>query len=190
MAESERQFHWVEWDQPRSRVWMVQLGLFVIYQPGEKVCDWDTRQIAIYPPGEFIDWDFTRTLASPFAVLSPRMQKLFEDEFPGQLQFLPVRYQQADGTGEVTGYAIAQRLHIFKCLDTEKMLGKWDGDQFRTRGITQYAINAAKIPLHVDIFAARECPTPIFVSDRLRQAIVKQKLSGCRFTPTIGTSGS
>lgn len=188
MTQSNRQFHRLRIVPPRSRVWLAQLGTFFTYQNGKMVSDWNRSQIAIYPPGEFVDWDFTNLVGTSRQLVSPRAQSFFNEEFPGQLQFLPVQYQQADGSGEVTGYAIAHVLHAICCLETSRMRGEWQGDRFLFVGIGEIPLDGARIPQDVDIFCASESPAVIFATERLRQAILKKKLSGCAFTPTINVA--
>ncbi len=140
---------------------------------GQPISDWDSREIAIYEE-PFVERDFAPSLglSASVPIISARVKKLFEEKFSDGLQFLPLRLQKDDGTGEVLGYYGLNVLRVCDCVSIP-----------HSGNMLPFEIVLAKERMpDMDMFAVKHLAECV-VTDEVVRAVKTARFTGFAFEP-------
>lgn len=147
---------------------------------------WDSRFIAVYPGLEFLKLD---CLAGTVPVVSDPLRKFIERYLNKRksdtVEFLPLRLQAFNGSGEVKGYSILHPLTIVDCIDrslTEVENGIWRKNRHGSYSIL-YGTTLKRGPMQGhDLFRVDGSPVQLLISDDFKDAIAAHGFTGCGFS--------
>lgn len=149
---------------------------------GEKINSWnDNISFSFNPSGGNRFTDFLANDLNWFIISKAFKETLEKNEVMG-LQYLPILVIN-DATGEISrDFYLANVCNLIDALNLENskfsIYKNLDGSDLIS--INVYALNNHAIK-DVDIFRVKESNIPIFVSEKLRKLIKKNKFSGCDF---------
>ncbi|MFM9965207.1 MAG: imm11 family protein [Planctomycetaceae bacterium] len=171
-----------------GETWLIDLP--VTYKVGnvwlgdcQRIPDWDERFIGTYPDTDFIEVDFPDSF---HPIVSPRLRGFLEQRLPDAIQYLPIRLQRPDGSGEVVGFSIAQVLVNVDCIDQKRTPvrdGKWRRDPYGNFEIlltSEIRLKWDAIRNH-QIFRIDGSSITLVVRQDLKEAIEEGGFSGCAF---------
>lgn len=147
----------------------------------ETISDWNVNLIATYPDSEFIHLDFQ---PCSWPLLSKRLFDFVDRAASNTIQYLPLRLQRPDGTGEVTGYGLGQILTAIDCLDKERTTvadGKWrrmPSGNYPIRG--QICLRRDLIGEH-SFFRVDGTRVKLIIREDIKDGIQAQGFTGSRF---------
>ena len=170
---------------PKGDLWVLDIPVVQVngfwMREGTPVTDWNDRFIATYPPPEFVHVDFQ---PANWPILSPRFQEFFAKQYPCAFQFLPLRLQMPDGTGEVQGFAVGQALRRIDCLNRERTRVRKDDWTPRPNGVFNVqgtpCLSKAAIG-DAAVFRIFGTPIKLIVREDVKDAIEAAGFTGCRF---------
>lgn len=137
---------------------------------------------ALCPRGAVHCRDYMLSL-NGWSLFSDAAAQMFDEVFPGSIQFVPFRFRPRYSKEWHSGYSIGQVLHIVDAIDRTRTECA-DNWQPRANGSLQVRhpiwIMGTRIA-GLPVFRLRGSNVQLWVNDRVRDEVAKRKLTGFRY---------
>lgn len=149
---------------------------------GKTIISWDGDITLTYDTedGNII----TDYLANNMAwfTITDRFRSLLAEYASESVQFLPIKVKPLREDIGLELCYLANILTVIDALDLEHSVYSYIGEEKDRRlAVRIYVLKGSRIPPDINIFRLGNSPFSIFISDRLRKAMRRNKMSGCQY---------
>ncbi len=149
-----------------------------IFVEGKEIKDWDSRITFYYEDGraeDYLDNIYN------WPIFSERMKKILDDLNIKGVQFFPINIKQKKTNENLSGYYIFNICNLVEALDLEK--SEYQNSVTNPSiimGVTHPVLKEDKVN-GIGILRLQEYKESIFISERLKKAMVERNITGCSF---------